>query len=104
MEAIIEADEAETRSARTARLEARITEAQKSRFERAATVQGRSVTDFVVSAADEAAARILREHKMLTLSERDCKTFVSALLKPPAPRGRLAQAMKRYRRAFATAE
>lgn len=91
-------------SMRNARLEARITEAQKSRYERAATVQGRSVTDFVVSAADEAATRILREHGMLTLSERDCKTFVRALLKPPAPRGRLAQAMKRYRRRSAITE
>jgi len=104
MAAIIEPEEAEARSTRKARLEARVTEAQKSRFERAATVQGRSVTDFVVSAVDEAATRILREHEILTLSERDCKTFVSALLKPPAPRGRLAQAMKRYRRALTTAE
>jgi uncharacterized protein (DUF1778 family) len=104
MKAFRKANEAEVRSRRQARLEARITEAQKLRFERAATVQGRSVTDFVVSAADEAATRILREHGMLTLSERDCKTFVHALLKPPAPRGRLAQAMKRYRRTSAITE
>jgi uncharacterized protein (DUF1778 family) len=76
-----------------------VTEAQKARFERAANVQGRSVTDFVVSAADEAARRILREHEILTLSERDSKTFVSVLLNPPAPRGHLAEAMNRYRRA-----
>lgn len=102
MDAITEAvEDAEARSTRKARLEARVTEAQKSRFERAASVQGRSVTDFIVSAADEAATRILREQEVLTLSERDCKTFVTALLHPPAPRGRLAQAMRQYKGARA---
>jgi len=86
---------------RSARLEARVTQEQKDRLERAASLQGRSLTDFIVSTVEEAAARILREREVLALSARDRKAFVAALLKPPVPRGRLARAVKRYKRALA---
>jgi len=86
---------------RNARLEARVTPKLKERLARAASLQGRSVTDFIITAATEAATRILREQEVLTLSARDRKAFVAALLKPPTPRGRLARAVKRYKRALA---
>jgi len=41
------------------RLEARITPTQKSLFKRAATLRGVTLTDFVVSAAHEAAIKTL---------------------------------------------
>jgi len=90
-----------TERTRSARLEARVTREQKDRLERAASLQGRSLTDFVVSTVEEAAARILREREVLALSARDRKAFVAALLKPPVLRGRLARAVKRYKRALA---
>jgi uncharacterized protein (DUF1778 family) len=87
----------ESQSAKTARLEARITEEQKNLFSKAATLLGRSLSDFVVTCVYEIATRTLREHEVMTLSARDRETFVSALLNPPAPGARLRKAARRYK-------
>jgi len=42
-------------------------------------LQGRSVTDFVLSSVQDAAARAIDEHQRLTLSVRDARSFVQAL-------------------------
>ena len=83
---------------RTSRFEARITEEQKVILARAAALLGRSLSDFVVTCAYETAARTLREHQILTLSDRDRKVFVAALLEAPAPGARLRKAARRYKR------
>ena len=82
---------------RSERLEARISKAQKALFVRAATVQGRSLTDFLIASEQEAAERALRAHDVLTLSERDRKIFVAALVKPSTPGKALRQAVKHYK-------
>ena len=83
---------------KTARLEARLTDRQKALFQHAADLTGRSLTEFVVSSAQEVAARTVREHEVLTLSGLDRQVFVDALLKPVSPNKRLRQAAKRYKR------
>jgi uncharacterized protein (DUF1778 family) len=85
-------------SHKAARFEARLTPEQKSILLRAAALTGRSLTDFVVTSAQEAAARTLREHEAMTLSVRDREVFVAALLKAPAPGPRLRKAAQRYKR------
>ena len=84
------------RRGKVARLEARISPEQKRLFERAADLQGRSLTEFVVRSAQEAAQEAIREHELISLTARDTKAFVNALLKPPAPRSRLKRAAERY--------
>src|ERR1700675_2879846 len=84
-------------AAKTARMEARLTGDQKTLFQHAADLTGRSLTDFVVSSAQEIAARTVREHEVLTLAGRDRQVFVNALLKPNPPNKRLRQAARRYR-------
>ena len=86
-----------TQTAKTARLEARLTDAQKTLFQHAADLTGRSLTEFVVSSAQEVAARTVRENEVLTLSGRDRQVFVEALLKPISPNKRLRQAASRYK-------
>lgn len=80
------------------RLEARVSPEAKALCQKAATLQGRSLTDFVVTSAVEAAARTVREHELVELSRRDRIAFVEALLNPPAPRVRLQKAMQRHDR------
>jgi uncharacterized protein (DUF1778 family) len=87
----------DSRSAKKARFEARITAEQKTLFLRAAALTGRSLTDFVVVSAQEMAVRTVREHEAMTLSARDREAFVSALLNPPAPGKRLQKAALRYK-------
>jgi len=89
--------ETREKASRSERLEARISKAQKTLFVRAATVQGRSLTDFLIASVQEAAERALRTHDVLTLSERDRKVFVAALVKPAAPGKALRQAVKHYK-------
>ena len=86
-------------TAKTARLEARVTDDQKALFQRAADLTGRSLTDFVVSSAQEIAARTVREREVLTLSGLDRKVFLDAFLNSPSPSKRLRQAASRYKRA-----
>ena len=84
------------RRGRTARLEARITAEQKEVLSKAAALLGRSLSDFVVTSACETAARTVREHQAMTLSARDGRAFVGALLRPSAPGARLRQAARRH--------
>ena len=81
---------------KVARLEARISPEQKLLFERAADLQGRSLTEFVVRSAQEAAEEAIRAHELISLTARDTKAFINALLKPPAPGSRLKRAAERY--------
>ena len=87
----------ENQRPRTARLEARITAEQKDLLSKAAGLVGRSLTDFIVTSAYETATRTVREHEAMMLSVRDRKSFVSALLHPPAPGARLRKAARRYK-------
>lgn len=79
------------------RLETRVTADQKSLVERAAALQGRTVTDFVLSSVQEAARRAIEEHQRLNLSVRDSEAFVEALLNPQPTNDRLRDTVRRYR-------
>jgi len=80
------------------RLETRVTADQKSLIEHAAALQGRTVTDFVLTSVQEAARRAIEEHQRLDLSLRDSQAFVNALIKPQPVNDRLRDTVKRYRR------
>jgi len=67
---------------KTTRLEARTTESTYALVQHAAALQGRSISDFVVSAAQEAAEHIIEQHALIDLTQRDQEQFAKALLKP----------------------
>ena len=81
------------------RLETRVTADQKSLIEHAAALQGRTVTDFVLTSVQEAARRAIEEHQRLDLSVRDSQAFVDALINPRPVSDRLRETVRRYRRA-----
>jgi len=83
---------------RTARLEARISPDMLSVVKRAAEIQGRSVSDFVVSAAQEAAQRTIEETAIIRLSIEDQRALVEAILNPPEPNEALRKAAAAYKR------
>jgi uncharacterized protein (DUF1778 family) len=80
---------------RSARLEARIAPEALAVVKRAAEMQGRSISDFVVAAAQEAAHKTIEEANIIRLSIEDQQRFVDLLLDPPV----LSPAMKRTRKA-----
>lgn len=86
---------------RTARIEARIAPEALRVVRRAAELQGRSVSDFVVAAAQEVAHRTIDETQLVRLSVEDQQRFVELLLKPPAPAPALKRAKKAHARLIA---
>lgn len=85
------------RTGKDERVEARVTSETKALFTRAASIQGRSVTDFVVQSAVEAAQRVIREHEYLPFSQRDRIAFVEAVLSPLPPNELLKKAARRHK-------
>jgi uncharacterized protein (DUF1778 family) len=74
---------------RAERLEARVTAEQKNLFQRAAKLQGRTLTDFVVASVHEAAVRTIADMRTIRLSAEESRTFADALLNPREPGERL---------------
>lgn len=79
------------------RLETRVTADQKRLIEHAAALQGRTVTDFVLTSVQDAARRAIEEHQNLELSVRDGQAFVQALVEPQPVNERLQDTVRRYR-------
>jgi uncharacterized protein (DUF1778 family) len=82
---------------RTSRIEARIAPEALVIVKRAAELQGRSVSDFVVAAAHEAANRAIAEQHIIKLSVQDQLRFADAMINPAAPTSGLVRAAKNYK-------
>lgn len=82
--------------AASARLEARVTPALQELIKRAAELQGRSLTDFMVTSLQAAAQRAIEESEVIRLSLADQQRFADALLDPPKPAPALKRAMARH--------
>jgi uncharacterized protein (DUF1778 family) len=79
-----------------ARLEARVSRTTHTRIKLAAEIQGRTVTDFVIHAALEAAAKAIEENFVVQLSVEGQEAFAEALLNPPEPNDALRRAFERH--------
>ena len=82
---------------RTSRVEARIAPEALAIVRRAAELQGRSVSDFMVAAAQDAAQKTVADLEVIRLSREAQERFVSLLLDPPPPPKALLRALKRHR-------
>jgi uncharacterized protein (DUF1778 family) len=85
---------------RTSRIEARIAPDVLAVVKQAAELQGRSVSDFVVSAAQEAAHRTIEEVGIIRLSAEDQRRFVDLLLNPPPLTPALLRAKEAHAQLF----
>jgi uncharacterized protein (DUF1778 family) len=83
-------------SPQQARIEARVSPEQKELFERAAAIEGVTLTDFAISSMQRAAARVVQEHTIMELSVRNQRAFVEALQNPPEPNEVLREAARAY--------
>jgi len=81
---------------RTARIEARIAPDDLAIVRRAAEIQGRSTSDFVIAAAKDAAQNAVAEVEIIRLSRAAQEQFVALLLNPPVPTAALAGAFDRH--------
>jgi uncharacterized protein (DUF1778 family) len=91
-----------TKERRRERLVARVSGSDKLLFQRAASLEGRSVATFVITHAREMARRIVAEHETIELDAVQSRRFVKALLNPaPTAPVRLKKAAAAYRRRVA---
>jgi len=83
------------------RLEVRVSSTQKALIQEAATLQGRTLSEFVAASVQGAAEQAIREHKVISLTAEDSRAFAKSLLTPPAPNERLCALAERYKQTTA---
>lgn len=83
------------------RFDARLTREQKEFFEYASQLGGfRSLTEFIIQAAQLRAKEIIEEHNKILASNKDKEIFFDALLNPPSPNTELKSALDAYNKAL----
>ncbi len=82
---------------KNARLEARITPDVHALLKRAAEIQGRNLSDFVVSAAREAAIQTIEQTELIYLSREDQKRFAEELIDPSPLSPAMDRAIKKHK-------
>jgi uncharacterized protein (DUF1778 family) len=80
------------------RLHIRLDGDSKQKLERAAAYVNRSLSEFVLSRALDAADTVILEHETLRLSDADWQVFLDALEHPPEPNAWLRQAFTEHRK------
>jgi len=80
-----------------ARLEARVSPETKALLQKAADLEGRTLTDFVAASSQAEAKRVIEQHLTLKLSIDDSVAFADALVNPPKPNHALKAAALRYK-------
>lgn len=91
-------------SGRSARIEARVTPHTLAAVRRAAEIQGRSISDFVVTAAQEAAERAIRDAEVIKIAIEDHERIFNLLMSPPEPNAAMKRAIKAHSRLIRSSE
>jgi uncharacterized protein (DUF1778 family) len=90
--------------ARTTRFEMRMSPYVRKIVEHAAEIQGRSMSDFIVAAAEEAARKAIDDARVIELTVDEQRRFAEALLNPPEPSPALRRAAESHRRLIRSSE
>lgn len=86
----------------TARLEARIPQDLHTLLRRAAEMEGRTITDFVIQAVQQAAQTTVERASVIRLSLADQEIFANAILNPPPLAPAMTKAFERRRKLLGT--
>jgi len=87
-------------SNRTARVEVRMSPDDLAVVKRAAEIQGRSVSEFIVDAAQQLAHKTIEETTVMRLSVEDQRLIMESILDPPEPTEALRRAFEAHRKLF----
>lgn len=91
-------------STRTSRIEARISAEGLATIREAANLQGRSISDFVVAAAQDAARKTIDEAHLIRLSVSDQMRFAEVLIDPPSLTPAMTRALTDHNRLIRESE
>src|SRR5690348_5151358 len=81
-------------AARDERFTARLSASDKSLLQRAAELQGQTLSAYVFGKARTAAAKDLEAAGEIVLSDSEQKRFIELVLDPPEPNSRLRRAVR----------
>lgn len=84
-------------TSKTAPLEINISPKLHAMIKRAAEIEGRTLSDFVISASQRAAREAIEQADAIRLSLADQEIFAKALITPPKPNAALKRAFIRGR-------
>ena len=82
------------------RVFARLSPEQKQLMQRAADLEHRTLTDFMVDSGLRSAEEVIRRHDVITLSQEGARAFLDAVYNPKPANAYLRQATERYKAAF----
>lgn len=75
------------------RINLRLKRSVKRVLERAASVEGKTVSNFILTSALAHAEKTIHEHEIMSLNSQDSEAFFNALAKPISFNRKLASAM-----------
>jgi uncharacterized protein (DUF1778 family) len=82
----------------TARLDVRLRPDKKALIEEAATLSGKTISEYVVSTLLQQSTEVLQRHRHIRLSDRDRDQFLALLDASDEPNAALTQAARKYKR------
>jgi uncharacterized protein (DUF1778 family) len=85
---------------KSSRIDLRVTQQQKELLEKAAALQGISLSAYTLSHLIPIAQKEISDREKLILSDRDRDLLMSALENPPKLAGKLKEAIKNYRQKY----
>ena len=87
--------EAETQN-KTERFNLRLKSSAKSLIERAASLEGKTVSHFILTSALEQAEKTVQKHETMTLNAKNSREFFEALAAPVRFNRKLAAALEEH--------
>lgn len=89
---------ANTETVKQERMHIRLDTLSKLKLERAAAYAHKSLSEFVLGQALNAADVVIHENETLTLDDADWEVFLDALENPPEPSNKLKQAIAEHKK------
>ena len=80
------------------RMHIRLDSLSKQKLERAAAYVHKSLSEFVLGQALDAADEVIHEHETITLNQADWDIFLDALENPPKPSAKLRHAFAEHKK------
>jgi uncharacterized protein (DUF1778 family) len=80
------------------RMHIRLDALSKQKLERAAAYAHKSLSEFVLGQALNAADEVIQEHETLSLTQADWEVFLDALENPPKPNAKLKRALAEHKK------
>ena len=83
-------------AAKNERINLRLKQSAKNLIERAATFEGKTVSNFILSSALASAEKAIQEHESIQLNEQDAQRFFDALATPVEFNEKLTEALAEH--------